>query len=92
MSADEKTPAENPFAKVVQRIVRQEFDAFERRAMDREERITAQLLEILGVCRAERDSDRLRIDELERRVSNLEEIVRSRADTEPPPPPSGLRS
>lgn len=96
ISHDEKTPAENPFAKVVERLIRKELHALETRLLEREDRIAAnvvaRIMPILGEVRAERDSDRFEIDELKRRVSNLEEIVRSRADTEPPPPPSGIQS
>lgn len=94
MSSDTKTPAEQPYAKVVQRIVREEFDAFEARALERERRITAQLLEILGQCKADRDSDKLRIEALEQivedhesRLRHLEDAWRnSQAKTDRPPP------
>lgn len=96
MITNEKTPAENPYAKIVQRIVREEFQAFEGRLLEREDRIAAavcaRIMPLLSEVREARDSDKLRIDDLERRVGHLESVLRrAGADTEPPPP-SGMQS
>ncbi len=90
MSDDNKTPAENPFAKVVQRLMRVELAALEERLLEREDRIAAavvaRIMPTFTEYRLAQLTSEHRINELERKVANLEEIVRcSRADTEPPP-------
>ncbi len=96
MSDDEKTPSESPFARVVQRLIRVEFQAFEGRLLEREDRIAAsvvaRIMPTFNEYRLAQVTLEHRINEYERRLANLEEIVRcSRADTEPPPP-SGMQS
>ncbi len=93
--SDEKTPSENPFAKVVQRLIRSELQAFEERLLEREDRIAAtvvaRIMPTFNEHRLAQLTSEHRINELERKVANLEELVfRARADTEPPP--SGMQS
>ncbi len=95
--SDEKTPAENPFAKIVARLIRDELQEFEERLLEREDRIAAmvvaRLMPTFNEQRLAQLTSEHRINELERKVANLEEIVfRAHADTEPPDAPPGMQS
>ena len=94
MNSDDKTPSENPFAKVVQRLMREELRAFEERMRQgnaaSEDRVAAlvvaRLMPTFNDLRLAIQTLEAKYIELERRISNAEEIQRcSRADTEPPP-------
>ncbi len=91
--SEEKTPPEGPFAKAVERLLKKEFGDFERKIAKHlegsEARILASVINTLSPrltnVELTQKASEYRILEIERRLKNIEEIVRcSRADTEPP--------
>lgn len=87
MTRDEKTDPQGPLAN----YIAPRLEAMEARLKANQDANSDRIVRMIAgslqrVAKLERE-----MSELDRRVSNLEEIVRSRADTEPPPP-SGVQS